>query len=281
MGNSISIITPSKSVDGFKNQFNEGLKILVSAGLKIAFNQTEKPNYSDLKNRVGIINRVLKSNSSIIWCAVGGDSCIDILDFINYDEIASDKLLIGSSDNTHLLLAIYLKTGVKTVFAPNVVNLPSLEKKSIDRCIDYALNVQKFEYPNKMNIVKPGKTTGILFGGNLFAFNNIIEKYPADNLEDIILFFEEIEDEASDIKQEIKRLKSSPIFNKVNGIVIGNLVSKNSNEDPVKNIKSEFAEFNFPIIKVDYFGHNVQEFYPLPLGAKTCLDTANRHFALI
>lgn len=281
MNNEISIIAPSKNIDGFKDQFDKGLEILISSGFKIAFDQTAEIDYSNFNNKIDIINNTLESGASITWCAVGGDSCFDILDSINYDKIASDKLLIGSSDNTHLVLAVYLKTAIKTIFGPNVVNLSNLRKKSINQCLDYIRNIQKFEYPKEMTVIKPGKTSGVLFGGNLFALNNTIEKYPVYSLENIILFFEEIEDEVSNIKREIERLKSSAIIGKINGLVIGNLISKNSDEIIAELVKSEFAEFNFPIAKVNYFGHNVKEFYPLPIGVEAHLDTSKNLFALI
>lgn len=277
----ISIINPSNGLKQFRDKFEDGLKFLLSNQLEVKHNQADETGSNNFKSKIEIINKLLKTGPSIIWCAVGGDSCEEIIDFLDYDKIKTDSIIIGASDNTHLVLAVYLKTKINTVFGPNVVNLSTLNQKSVDQCIKYALGRQAFEYPTKMNIINQGEAQGILLGGNLFCLNNIIEKYSTINLENMILFFEEIEDEVSDIKKEIRRLKSTSILNKVSGLVIGNLVSEQSNDNLMEIIKSEFAEYNFPIIKVDYFGHNVKEFYPLPIGVRAQIDTTKNLFTLI
>jgi len=226
------------------------------------------------------INQSFTDDSGIIWCAAGGDSCFGILDHIKYGKIISNKLLIGSSDNIHLILAVYLKTGLSTVFGPNIVNLPSLDRGSVDSLFEYIRNIQDFKYPSAMEIIKPGDAEGALFGGNLFALNNILEKYPTDKLNDLILFFEDIEDEVIEIGREIRRLKTSPILNKIKALVIGNIVTQKTKETVIDIIRSEFCEFDFPIIKVNYFGHQTKIFYPIPIGKNAHLDTSQKVFCL-
>lgn len=273
----VSIIAPSKSIDLFKDQFDRGVEILTSNGFQIKFNQGGDQN---LKYKIDAINESLQDDSPIVWCAVGGDSCFEILDLIDFDHINQNKILFGSSDNTHLVLVASLQTTLKTVFAPNVVNLPSLSKESLDHCFDYARNLKKFAYPRIMEIIRPGKASGVLFGGNLFALNNIIEKYPTEKLSDIILFFEDIEDEVTEIEEQIKRLKANFDMKKVNALVVGNISLIKKDKNIIELIKSEFDGYGFPIIKVDYFGHNVKEFYPFPIGSKASLDTSKKIFTL-
>jgi len=56
-----------------------------------------------------------------------------------------------------------------------------------------------------------------------------------------------------------------------------------SDQDPIQlfdMVVNEFKNYNFPIIKVDFFGHYTKEFYPLPIGRHAVIDTSTNRFAL-
>lgn len=53
-------------------------------------------------------------------CAIGGYNCIELLDKLDYSIIKNNpKIIMGYSDNTALLNAIYKKTGLVTYLGPN------------------------------------------------------------------------------------------------------------------------------------------------------------------
>jgi muramoyltetrapeptide carboxypeptidase len=264
----VSVIYPSKPIEQFQNEFNKGIDILLVNNFIVENNEkfslTTEPS---LKAKA--INACFKDEAlDILWSAVGGDQCESLIEKLDFGLI-KDQKLIGSSDNTHLILSAYLKTGSVTYYGPNIINLPELSLHSLTENFSFLKNETELNYPSRMAVIKKGNADGILFGGNLFALNNIIEKYSIDQLDKLVIFFEEIEDEVTNIEKEITRLKSSGILKKTKAIIIGNLISK----EPL-DIGQKFADYDMPIIKVDYFGHKVKDFYIFPIGRKVSLDTS-------
>ena len=81
--------------------------------------------------------------------------------------------------------------------------------------------------------------------------------------------------------------KLSGNLEKISAMVIGNLSKcrdeKNeSNNRPIEEIVLELTKgYNFPIIKVPYFGHDTSDFYTLPIGAVAEIDTTRKEFKII
>jgi muramoyltetrapeptide carboxypeptidase LdcA involved in peptidoglycan recycling len=69
-------------------------------------------------------------------------------------------------------------------------------------------------------------------------------------------------------------------------MVVGNLsdcMDKKYKEDnrPIDEIILELTkEYNFPIIKVPYFGHDVSDFYVLPIGITSEINTKTNKFKI-
>jgi len=85
----------------------------------------------------------------------------------------------------------------------------------------------------------------------------------------------------------VKELKNRGFFDKISAMVIGHLSKckdKKYPEDnrPIKKILLETTKkYKFPIIKVDYFGHDIPDFYTFPIGIEASVDTGKKEFKLI
>ncbi len=70
-------------------------------------------------------------------------------------------------------------------------------------------------------------------------------------------------------------------------MVIGHLSECDDKKYPQDNrsikdiILERTAGFDFPIVKVEYFGHDIDDFYPLPIGVEAKIDTDENKFSII
>lgn len=270
----ISVIYPSKSIKEFKQQFNEGVNILEKNNFRIFKNENDSL-ITDPDLKALAINNRFGEGKQILWSAVGGDKCESLIGKISFDLLKNEKI-IGSSDNTHLILAAYLMTGKITYYGPNIINLPQLNQKSLMSNLNFLSGNSSLTYSAEMTVINDGRASGILFGGNLFALNNILEQFSTDRLKDLVIFFEDIEDEVTNLNKEINRLKTSEVLKKTKALIVGHVIS-----DKFSNLKEELADYDFPIIKVDYFGHQVKDFYIFPIGRRVLIDTSLKELKLI
>lgn len=126
----------------------------------------------------------------------GGFNCNSVFDYLDFNIIKDNpKIICGYSDPTSLINIIYAKTGLVTFHGPNFKSLSSIEtdygnKEVIKRFFDKDLKLGQDS--NEFKVIKEGKAEGILVGGNLSLFSNLITgKYTVDT-KGKILFIEDL-----------------------------------------------------------------------------------------
>ncbi len=128
----------------------------------------------------------------------GGWGCNRILPLLDYDLIRRHpKIMMGFSDITSLLLAIYARSGVITFHGPvgisswNWFNLHYVERILLDKEAILLQNLTS--YP--VETITPGKTRGRLLGGNLSVLTSMIGSPYLPPWKNTILFVEEVGEE--------------------------------------------------------------------------------------
>lgn len=203
------------------------------------------------KERADEFNSLLHDpDVDILMASVGGQVTNGMLPYIDYGFFAEDpKPVIGMSDVTALLLAIYAKTGVPTYYGSNFVTsyarlspYRDIALKSLcdvlnfeesheyifpeyysDDIIDWTKELtEEKQIPNEIITLSGGKARGRLIGGNLYTIGNIWgtpfmpEIRPGD-----ILFIEDTEEWACNVERTLAQLKISGVFDKIGGLIIG------------------------------------------------------------
>jgi len=293
-GDTIGIIAPSMSIVNIKKDVDEGIKILEDLGFKIKLgnNLYQKSYYSsgNAQERASDLNTMfLDKNVKAIMCAEGGITSNQILDFINYDLIKSNpKIFIGYSDITTLLLAINKKTRLVVFHGANLRDLKKLSEASKTFLFDMLTGERK-EYllPDGMEIIKKGEAKGKLIGGNIHLSNSLLGTKYSATCNKKIWFWEEIGESPASLDQKLNHFKLSQNLKNISAMIIGNLsdcIDKKYKEDnrPIKDIVLDLTkEYNFPIIKVSYFGHNIPDFYTFPIGVASELNTETYNFKIV
>ena len=214
----------------------------------------------------------------------GGWGCARILDKLDYKDIrANPKVIMGFSDITSLINAIYTKTGLVTYHGP--CGYSSWGSFTTDNVLNSVVKGSPFvmknpsSYTENLKTWSTGKAEGKLIGGNLTVLVSMIGTPYEPNWNDRILCLEEIKEEPYRIDRMLWQLKQAGVFNKVSGVVLGSF-RKCDPEEPEKSfsldeiLSQHFENISFPVYQGASFGHLAPK-WTIPLGIKAEIDADN------
>ncbi|MGL1891579.1 MAG: LD-carboxypeptidase [Spirochaetaceae bacterium] len=257
-GDCIGIFSPSSATTASApNRFKRGKAYLESKGFKVKEGSlTGKSDYyrsGSIKERVQELNDLINDPEvKCIMSTSGGMNSNSLLPYIDYEALKKNpKMIIGYSDVTAILLAIYEKTGITTYYGPALVasfgELPAFVDstyKYFEDVLVHGLNSphilptpehwtdefinweeqdrSKSKTENKLLTVYPGKVTGRLIGGNLNTIQGLWgSEYMPEIRDGDILFIEDSLKEPATLERSFSLLKVNEIFDKISGIILG------------------------------------------------------------
>lgn len=279
----IGVIAPSREISDFRSEILAGLDILKNLGFKIKLGKTFNKGYylsagKPTERARDFEAMIADQDVKAIFCALGGDATNQILDLIDFELLKRNpKVIIGFSDITNLLLAAWTKAAIVSIYGPNLKDLPSLTPRSRD-CLFHLLTDNSHPiYPSSIQVIRSGKAQGKLIGGNLFVINSLSATRYCPDFKNAILFFEDIDESISSLDFQLYQLKLSGILDKISGLIIGKIVGRKKSSQPIEELVLTLtSNKKYPIVKVDYFGHRVKNFYPLPIGIDFLIDTGSK-----
>lgn len=285
-GDTIGVIAPSNYIEKDDLEYiNASIALMEASGFKVKFGKyvfEDTLGYgTSPEKRAADINWAFKDDEvKAIMCVKGGEDSNTTLDYIDYEMIKEhSKIICGFSDNTSILNAIHEKTGLVTYHGPTFKSLTSWEtgyayKQFVKTFVEDTRSLIMGEPEDEYTTIQAGQATGELVGGNLSLFTKLVCGKYAVNLQDKILFLEELGFEAAPemVNSNIYYLKQNGVFDRIAGLWIGNYEhpSKVSIEKIIKNAIGD--EYKFPIIKSDNFGH-IDKKIIIPIGTKAEINT--------
>ncbi len=234
----------------------------------------------DFKRRVMEIDSAYKDkDSKYIFSINGGAGAVQVIDFLDYQEIKkSGKVLIGFSDVTILLNSIYKKTNARCIHGPNLnKKFDKFHKKTILSLID-ALNKKNYKIKFlKKDVLCEGVSKSEIVGGNL----NLIERSLSTDFEidtrGKIIFLEDVRIKEGYILDMLWQLKLAGKFEDIKGVILGSF------EDCGDNVgfylREFFKNFKCPVILNQPIGH-VEPNISIPLGETCILDTEKQFWEI-
>jgi muramoyltetrapeptide carboxypeptidase len=285
----IGLIAPSRPIYTIEAEVKKGISLIQKNGfaVKVGENFNKHFFYSagTSRERISDIHEMFLSEEvRAIICATGGASSNQLIDKLDYRLIKQNsKPLLGYSDTTSLLLAIYSKTKFPTLYGPTVYDFPNLTATAREFTFDMLTNKKNnFNYPSSGQVWRSGKANGKLVGGVLSRFTGLLATPYMPDLKEKILFWEEVGVSPAEIDFLFGQLRLAGVFDKINGMIIGHLSGCVDTRYPqdnrsIKDIVLEVSEgYDFPILKVDYFGHDIKNFYTLPIGYEASLNAGKK-----
>ena len=163
----------------------------------------------------------------------GGWGCNRILPLLDYDLIKKNpKALIGYSDITSLLVAIYARTGLVTFHGPvgtstwNTFSLDYFKKILFEGEMVTMQNPKVIgdnlaQTKDRIETITGGRAKGRLVGGNLTVFTAMLGSEYLPDWKNVILFVEDDSEQPYRIDRMLTQLKLAGILKKLSGFVFG------------------------------------------------------------
>lgn len=294
IGDTVGIVAPSRPIINIQKEIKKGIRNLEEMGFKIKFGKNIRNRlfYSagtPLEKAEDVNGMFLDSNVKAIIAATGGSSSNQILEYLNFEMIKNNpKVFIGYSDITTLLLSIYRKTNIVIFHGPDVYEFSRITPEAKKNFLDLMCgNIDEVLFPQSMEIWKDGAGEGVLLGGNILMSNGLLGSNYSPDYDKAIWFWEAVGLSPAMLDFYLWQFKNSGNLHKISAMVIGYLYDCSDKKYPednrsIKDIVLEVTkDYNFPVIKVDYFGHEVNSFYTFPLGINAIVDTRKTKFRLL
>ena len=229
------------------------------------------------------INKALADpDSNMIFPIKGGMGAVHILEGIDYHKVNSPKTLIGFSDITILLLALYSRTDVRCIHGPNMATKglftrgPGMETV---RYLQKVLNREDYRIDIKGNesIIVEGYANAEIIGGNTSLIGRTLGTPYEIDTKGKILFFEQLKGESSLMFDILWQLKLAGKFDSVKGVILGDF--REASKDIDDYLREFFKDFRIPVIMNQKIGH-INPNISIPYGETCVIDTKNKFWEI-
>lgn len=310
-GDKIGIFSPSSpsTVTAYKRyqrakNFIENKGFIIVEGNLTGHSETYRSG-SPKKRAEELNELLLDPEIKMIMSTIGGTNSNSILPYINYESFRNNpKLVVGYSDVTAVLLALYAKTGIPTYYGPALIPSFGEFEPLVDDTYNYFSNyfmknnslpyevpmpkywsdepvnwLEKTEdktlYQNEWITVQEGSAEGKLIGGNLNAMYGSIgtSYFPEIEYGDILLIEDSMKN-ASIVEKNFAMLKLHGIFDKVGGIILGKherYDDLGTGKQPADILMEQVAVNDIPIL-AEFDTCHTHPMHPLAIGKKVKLD---------
>ncbi|MBW1723262.1 MAG: LD-carboxypeptidase [Deltaproteobacteria bacterium] len=284
-GDGIGVMAPAGPV--FPEAVRKGMELLESRGFRVhpAPHLFDRKGYlageDDVRAR-DLLDLFEDPSVKAILCARGGYGTLRILDKIDYGLISRNpKILVGYSDITALLLALYEKTGLVTFHGPMVTDLGRKAARNLDGLLSLLSSHESFP-PVRLKgpVIRPGKTKGVLLGGNLALLCHMVGTPFMPTLDGAVLFLEETGEAPYRIDRMITQLKLGGYLEGLSGLLLGEFSNCGSAETLFGIFRDTFSDHRIPIIAGLPVGHGLENIL-LPVGIEVALDTEKKTLRLL
>lgn len=301
-GDLIAIVFPASYLDKNADVANEALqrkaKWLQSQGYRTCFYPQKVTTFgylagSDAERASALMNAWKDPEVKALWCFRGGYGTPRILDRLDYEWIKKHpKILLGMSDITGLHHAIQEKTGLVTFLAP-VLNYfgdkeSSFQQEYAFSAIEQMLVLQK---PGKIKlpkgaavkVLRPGKASGRLVGGNLTLVAALCGTPWQINTDNKVLVLEDIGEEIYRIDRMLWQLKTCGLLDRPAAVILGSwkdCTTSLTNSLTLDEVFTHyFGKANYPVLQNFPTGHDSFQTI-LPLNGLMNINTALMSFEL-
>ncbi len=291
-GDTIGLVSPA-GITRSQDKVNIVRETLDALDLKLKIDKHAMDRWGYLagsdKNRAEAINRMFADpDIDAILTFIGGWGSARLLPLLDYSLIKNNpKIILGYSDITALLIALYAKTGLVTFHGPsgrstwNSFTVDYVKRLlfqgqtvTLENPHDKGDNLTQIK--DRTQIITPGKARGRLIGGNLTVLSAIMGSRYLPDWKGHILFLEDINEGIYRIDRMLTQLKLAGVLDQISGFVFGKCTDCNAD--------SSYSSFTLEEVLADHIkplgipayhgamiGHIGNKF-TVPLGIEAEID---------
>jgi muramoyltetrapeptide carboxypeptidase len=275
-GDTIGVIAPASPPE--LTQLEAGCKYLEEQGFKII---RGKSNYGRFRSYLAETDRIRRDDLlsmfhdpdvAAIFCARGGYGSLRLLPL---DPPKEPKIFLGYSDLTtlHLLLNKKMTTFHGPMVASNFPQIDSFTEENLWAMLT-GPKLGPLPHPDSLpplRTIYPGRSQGILAGGNLSLVAASLGTDWEIPTEGKILLVEEVEEPTYKVDRLLRQLYLAGKLQAAAGIVFGYSPTIQPQEEFLE-LLGELAQLKIPVLYGLAFGHGSPKL-TIPLGVQGQLDS--------
>ncbi|NQT62008.1 MAG: LD-carboxypeptidase [Candidatus Marinimicrobia bacterium] len=291
-GDVIGLVSPA-GITRSKDKLKIIEEILAALDLKLHVDEHAMDRWGYLAGkdeiRAEAINQMYRdSEVNAILTFIGGWGCARLLPYLDYEMIQKHpKIIMGFSDVTALLLAIYAKTGMVTFHGPsgrsgwNTFTVDYVNRLLFDaEAITYKnpddIGDNLTQVEDRIQTITPGKAQGRLVGGNLTVLTALIGSKYLPEWKGHILFIEDVGEGIYRIDRMMTQLKLAGVLNQIAGFVFGRCTDCDADSGYSSFTLGEVLEdhikpLGIPAFRGSMIGH-IKNKFTIPLGVEAVID---------
>ncbi len=313
-GDTIGIFSPSTpSTVLTPKRYERAKNFLISKGFKLKEGSlTGKIDYyraGAIEERADELNALIRDESvRCIIATIGGMNSNSLLPYIDYEAFRADpKIIVGLSDVTAILFAIYTMTGLTTFYGPTLVATLGEMKPFQSLTYQYFEDIlvsgfgegYRYRIPeiwteesiswesqtepkkgqdNVWLTLSKGYVEGRLIAGNLSTMSGIWgSPYMPEIQCGDILMIENCYKSAKEVERMYSHLLLNGVFDKVGGLIIGKhecFDDCGSGRKHYEILQEVIGVRDYPILAEVDCSHT-HPMITLPIGTKVLLDATN------
>lgn len=288
IGDTVGLISPASPINS--RDIEEARRVLAALGLKVKLGAHLLNRHSlylagtDAERAADVNAMFADSSVQAIIAMRGGWGCNRILPLLEYNHYrASPKILMGYSDITALLLAIYAQSGIVTFHGP--VGTSTWNSFTVDYLKHVLFNREAITMHNPLNTqtqirvetITPGKARGKLVGGNLSVLAAMVGSAYLPSWKQAILFVEEVEEEVYHVDRMLTQLKLAGILEQIGGFVFGQCTDCKPKEQGSLILGQVLREHIQPLGIPAWYGSmigHIKDKFTLPVGIQVEIDAS-------
>ncbi len=283
VGDTVGLISPASVIE--REELTTVVEFLTAYGFQVKLGKHVLDQYGYLAgrdaDRAADVNAMFADDRvQAILTLRGGWGCNRILPLLDYDLIRRHpKILMGYSDITSLLLAIYARSGVVTFHGPvgistwNWFSLNYVERILLKKEAILLQNLSS----HRVETITPGKTRGRLLGGNLSVLAALVGSPYLPTWKNTILFVEEVGEEIYRVDRMLTQLKLAGILDQLAGFIFAGCFDCPEEEDHeptltlTQVLSALIKPLGIPAWQGSMIGHLKNKF-TVPLGVEVEID---------
>lgn len=207
-----------------------GCKVIVGETITKQKNENRYFSAPDKERAEEFMSFILNKDVEAIICGRGGYGSMRILPYLDFYAISQNpKIILGFSDITALLNAIYRKTGLVTYHGPvATMDYETFSSNNLNKVIFNNIGTNNYQYnSNQAIVINEGIASGELVGGNLTILSTMLGTEFEMDTSGKILFIEDVSEHAYQIDRMLTQLLLANKIQSASAVIFGTFKNLN------------------------------------------------------
>jgi muramoyltetrapeptide carboxypeptidase len=301
-GATVGLINPAGATY-VRSDLTEVSEVLSALGLRWKFGEHVFDRHGYFagtdEHRAADVNAMFRdADVHAIMAVRGGWGCNRILPLLDYDAVRlHPKILVGYSDITSLLIALYARTGLVTFHGPVGTSTWNEFSTTYFKRVLFDAEAVTFQNPStkgdnliqtkdRIETITPGIARGVLVGGNLSVLTAMVGSPYLPPWKNVILFLEDDGEAVYRVDRMITQLRIAGIAEQLAGVIIGKCTNCGGGAGEgygsltlEEVLREQIASLGVPAYAGAMIGH-IENKFTLPIGVEVEMNATVGSFAM-